>query len=106
MTQRREPIQAVIDLIDGSIYEATAVGQTVQSKTPIFALCRALVAASVPDGPMVVHDRAGNRRMVVASIHLAATLTVIENDKHGPRIGRFVPFNLALRGTTMAGAEA
>jgi hypothetical protein len=75
-------------MITGTI---TAEGITLTHKTPALALCRALIAAGLPDQPMTV-CRDGTPSMLIASIVGAATLTVIENEKVGPRFGKWKAF--------------
>jgi hypothetical protein len=56
------------------------------------ALCRTLIAAGHEDGPMIVRDPAGRPLMTVPSIVAAAALSVIENERSGPRFGKWSPF--------------
>jgi hypothetical protein len=71
----------------------TAADITLTSRTPTLALCRALIEAGHPDGPMTVVDGATGRPVMhVASIAAAAKVTVLENDSAGPRFRRWTPF--------------
>lgn len=70
----------------------SAEGLTVKHRTPTLALCRALIAAGHEDGPMIVRDPAGRPLMTVPSIVAAAALSVIENERTGPRFGKWSPF--------------
>jgi hypothetical protein len=70
----------------------TAANITITHREPTLALCRALVAAGHPDGPMTVVDSATGRPVMhVASIAQAAELTVKETNT-GPRFAKWVPF--------------
>jgi hypothetical protein len=69
----------------------SARGVTITHRTPALALCRALVAAGCEDSPMTVY-RKGVPAMLISSIHSAATRTVIENEKVGPRFAKWSPF--------------
>lgn len=76
-------------------YPATiaADGIAVTHRTPTLALCRALVEAGRPDGPLTVaDDKTGKPLLHVPSIHAAAGLTVTENASAGPRFAKWVPF--------------
>jgi hypothetical protein len=69
----------------------SAEGITLTHRTPTLALCRALIAAGHPDGPLTV-TCGGIPTMVVRSIAEAATRTVIENAKTGPVFAKWSPF--------------
>jgi len=69
-----------------------AAGLTVKHKAPTLALCRALLNAGHADGPMTVRDAAGQVLLTVPSIAAAAKLTVIENERTGPKFGTWSPF--------------
>jgi hypothetical protein len=59
---------------------AEAAGLTITHRTPILALCRALLAAGHPDQPMVVRDLlTGRVDLHIPSIALSAGRTVKEN---------------------------
>lgn len=66
---------------------------SVTHRTPTLALCRALLAAGYEDQPMTVM-RGGRAAIHVASIAAAAGMTVIENEKIGPRFAKFRPFEM------------
>lgn len=70
----------------------SAEGIALTHRTPTLALCRALIAAGHPDGPMTVTDSLGAAVLTVASIAAAADVTVMENAKFGPRFAKFSPF--------------
>lgn len=70
-----------------------AIGTTVRHRNPVLALCRELVAAGF-DGPMIVRDTAGRALMTVQCIVAAADLSVVENEKVGPKFVKYRPFNL------------
>jgi hypothetical protein len=69
----------------------SAEGITLTHRTPTLALCRALIAAGHPDGPLTV-TCGGIPTMTVRSIAEAATRTVIENAKIGPAFAKWSPF--------------
>lgn len=60
----------------------------------IFALCRQLVAAGIPDQPWEARNTAaaGIVAMRGPSIHAAARLTVRECGRGGPRVAPWMPF--------------
>jgi hypothetical protein len=69
----------------------SAADITLTHRLPTLALCRALVAAGHPDGPMTVVDSATGRPVLsVASIAAAALLTVDESA--GCRFHPWKPF--------------
>jgi hypothetical protein len=68
----------------------SAEGITLTHRTPVLQLCRALIAAGLPDQPMTVLDAAtGRPTMQVRSIAQAALLSV--DEAHGCRFGRWKP---------------
>jgi len=81
-------------MIDATLTRPGAIsaeGITLTHRTPVLQLCRALIAAGHPDGPMTV-TCGGIPTMTVRSIAEAATRTVIENDKLGPVFAKWSPF--------------
>lgn len=73
--------------------EIEAAGITVKHRAPTLALCRALLAAGHADQRMVVHDTAGRALITVHSIAEAAGLSVVENEKVGPKFVKYRPFD-------------
>jgi hypothetical protein len=73
--------------VDGRTFEARS------SAGAVFALCRKLVAASIPDRPYEVINIAapGTVSLRGASIRAAAGLTVAERDRGGLTIERWTP---------------
>lgn len=70
-----------------------AEGIEVQHRTPVLALCRALIAAGHADGPMIVRDLDGRPLMTVRSIAEAAEVAVKENERIGPVFVKYRPFD-------------
>lgn len=73
----------------------TAEGITLTHKTPVLALCRALIADKPL--PLTAEDDAltvmrEGKPAMFASITAAAGLTVSENANSGPRFARWSPF--------------
>jgi hypothetical protein len=93
--------------VDGRTFEARS------SAGAGFALCRKLVAASIPDRPYEVINTAapGVVSMRGPSIYAAAGLTVEQRDGQAPRFARFTPRDenapqsIGVRPYTRAGAE-
>jgi hypothetical protein len=69
----------------------SAEGIELSHRTPVLALCRALIAAGHADGPMIVRDLDGVPLMTVRSIAEAAGVTVHENERIGPVFARWKP---------------
>ena len=66
-----------------------------RSRSPVFALCRALLAAGAnPDSSLECY-RGGILALRVKSIGIGATLTVEENATRGPRVARWKAFSRA-----------
>lgn len=75
---------------------ATVAGQNFDARSrngAIFALCRVLVAAGIPDAPWQAINTARPDTVSLrgASIHESAKLTVREGDRGGPRFVRWTP---------------
>jgi hypothetical protein len=71
----------------------SAEGIELSHRTPVLALCRALIAAGHPDQPMTVRDLDNRPLMTVRSIAKAAGLSVKENDHIGPVFVKYQPFD-------------
>jgi hypothetical protein len=81
-------------LVDGkwTPVSASALGLTVQGRTPVLSLCRQLVAAGHDPAEPAEAYRGETLAMRIGSIGEAAWLTVIENETVGPRFARWKPF--------------
>jgi hypothetical protein len=103
----RRPRDHATAVVDGQRYGARS------SAGAIFALCRKLVAAGVPDQTYeVVNTTApGTVAMRGRSVHAAARLTVEQRDGQTPRLTRFasfgatVPHSIEVRPPMRAEAE-
>ncbi len=80
-------------------YEATIDGRFLcRSKTPFLAGARVLLAEGVdPTTPLVMRHAGDDAIALQAAVGVAAGLTVIENEKTGPRFSKFVPMDLDAR---------
>ena len=88
----RFPVSARI--ADGGEW-ASALGITFRSSKAsgvAYPLCRALVAAGVPDGPIEFFGEDGARRFSIRSIHAGAKRTIVDDDERGIRFAKFKPF--------------
>jgi hypothetical protein len=63
-----------------------------RSRTPVFALCRALLAAGANPNSKLECFRGSVLALTVKTIGIGAKLTIIENDRDGPRIAPYKPF--------------
>jgi hypothetical protein len=70
------------------------------SRTPFFAAARVLQSRGVPNDTRITmrHEHRGDLDCLTMTVGKAAGLTVVENDKTGPRLGKFVAFPDAIAG--------
>jgi hypothetical protein len=80
--------------LNNTVYEASTGGEVIcRSKTPLFSAARALLRRGVDPNTELRMVRFGSDMTVMrARLGDAAELTVIENDKAGPRFGKYEPF--------------
>jgi hypothetical protein len=72
---------------------AQAGNIVVRSRSPVFALCRALLAAGANPNNKLECFRGGVLALTVKTIGIGAKLTIKENDWVGPKVVPYEPFS-------------
>jgi hypothetical protein len=80
--------------LTNSVYEASVGGEVLcRSRTPLLSAARVLLSRGVDTNTELRMVRFGSDVTLMRSrLGDAAELTVIENDRAGPRFGKYEPF--------------